>query len=203
MYSRCSQTRDFTYLTSKNNKWQVSKFLWLPNVLVVSQMVAAVEKSLFSSTSPLWSLEVLGMKVRESLSSEDGSGWPRRSGVCVLVERRGWLEDASRAGKLLRSGWSLGVAGLRGTGALFAEFWGSGLRENEVKPVNFRQRLSSKIPSASFCRLGFRMLRINTGLFFLEICHYPSKGQNGPYSTELVKVNFWDCVRKAGFLSCG
>ena len=129
-------------------------------------------------------------------------GWVRMTQevwrVCV-----GWEERVIRGGKLLRSGWSLWVAGLRGTGALFAEFWGSGLRENEVKPVNFYQRLSSKIPSASFCRLGFRMLRINTGLFFLEICHYPSKGQNGPYSTELVKVNFWDCVRNAGFLSCG
>ena len=67
----------------------------------------------------------------------------------------------------------------------------------------FCQRLSSKIPSASFCQLGFRMLRINTCLFFSEICHYPSKGQNGPYSSELVKVNFWDCVRKVGFISCG
>lgn len=200
MYFKCNQTRDFTYLTSKNKKWQLSKFPWLPNVLVVSQTVAAMEKTPFFCTSPLWSLGVLGMKVRRESLSEFW-GWVRMTQevwrVPVGWEERvitGWEQSRQTAEK-----W----AGLRGRGALFIEFWGLGLRENEVKPVNFLPGVSSKIPSASFCQLDFRLLRINTCLFFLEICHYPSKGQNGPYSSELVKVNFWDCVRNAGFISWG
>lgn len=75
---------------SKNKKWQLSKFPWLPNVLVVSQIVAAVEKSPFFCTSPLWSLEVLGMKVRR-VSLSEFCGWVRMTQEVWRV-RVGWEE---------------------------------------------------------------------------------------------------------------